>query len=292
VDTAHVRLYKEACDGGHKAGCVAYHRSACDDGNETNCLRLGELYDSDDDAPFNWDEAVEPYRRACEKGGIAKACNNLARMYTNGRGVKKNEAEALSFYQKACKCGSEEGCAAYFEYTCNVTGNLDDCHKLGSLYDAGGGVTQDKSKASVLYRKSCDGGIADGCFGLAALYTNGKGVKKDEATASKLYGKACDGGIAKACNNLGLMYANGQGVMKDNAKALALYRKACAADANSCDLMCQSIPHLTDPRCRKRKERALLGSIDDYQRRETQRIQSQTMGSEGVRRQHMRNRRH
>jgi TPR repeat protein len=54
----------------------------------------------------------------------------------------------------------------------------------------------------VLFKKSCDGGIASACYDLALRAQIGNGVPKDLAQMTALFRKACDGGDTRACEKV------------------------------------------------------------------------------------------
>lgn len=97
---------------------------------------------------------------------------------------------------------------------------------LGSWYDNGIGVRQDKAKAVAFYRKAADLGSAEAIFNLGHMYSTGDGVPQDEAKAVRLYRKAAALGYPDAIGNLGVLYSTGQGVAQDKSEAARLYRKA------------------------------------------------------------------
>jgi uncharacterized protein len=49
-------------------------------------------------------------------------------------------------------------------------------------------------------RKRCDGRNGIGCYLLGTLYETGEGVPQNKATARELYGKACSLGANEACS--------------------------------------------------------------------------------------------
>jgi len=85
------------------------------------------------------------------------------------------------------------------------------CFMVGTVYDNGEGVKQDKTKAREYYTKACELESATGCFNLGSMYYNGEGVKQDKSRAKEFYGKACDlGGFQLGCDNYRVL--NEQGV--------------------------------------------------------------------------------
>ena len=62
------------------------------------------------------------------------------------------------------------------------------------------------SEAVVQFEKACDNGNAKGCFHLGTLYEKGDGVVQNKYKAVSLYTQACHGGEADGCSNIALMY--------------------------------------------------------------------------------------
>ena len=71
-----------------------------------------------------------------------------------------------------------------------------------------------------------------GCYNLGTMYDAGKGVRQDKVKAKELYGKACDGGHIEGCFNLGLMYNK----QKMYDKAIDAYRKAIKINYNQAEV--------------------------------------------------------
>ena len=114
-------------------------------------------------------------------------------------------------------------------------GNAAACTDLGLLYSQGRGVTQDLTRAGVLYRRACDAGNAPGCTYLGNMYNNGTGVAQNFVQARALYERGCSGGNVIGCNNLGFMFEHGTGGPMDLAQARTLYLRACdGGDMVSC----------------------------------------------------------
>jgi TPR repeat protein len=135
-------------------------------------------------------------------------------------------------------------------------GQMDACHRLGTLYYQGKTVGMDLKKAAGLFKKACDAGLAAACRDLAQMYEEGDGVEQNDAKAlalreklcaggdgelcfklaednpdraAALYGRACDAGFHKGCYDAGLAASRGSGGAKDMARAVELYQKGCDA---------------------------------------------------------------
>ncbi len=95
---------------------------------------------------------------------------------------------------------------------------------IGSFFQSGNSITQDKKKAIQLYRLAAAQGHTTAQLNLGLMYSNGDGVVQDKAEAVRLYRLAADQGYAIAQFNLGRMYYKGEGVTQDKAEALKWYR--------------------------------------------------------------------
>jgi len=107
-----------------------------------------------------------------------------------------------------------------------AAGDLGACYRAGLVF-AEDGWRQDAGRASRLFGRACDGGLAGGCFELGKLYSAGQGVKKSDARASQLWDRACTAGSLLACGSLGSAYDHGDGVTASPPRALELYTRAC-----------------------------------------------------------------
>jgi TPR repeat protein len=99
-------------------------------------------------------------------------------------------------------------------------GHANAQNSLGSLYQAGEGVTQDHVQALRWYQAAADNGLPQGIHNLAYMYDLGLGTEEDDVRALKLYNKAAEGGHVEAMFNIGLMYAFWTEVQRD-------YETAC-----------------------------------------------------------------
>jgi hypothetical protein len=101
------------------------------------------------------------------------------------------------------------------------------CYRLGSNYNYGRGVTPDKERSAQILARGCDLGDADSCTDLGYFYEYAIGVAQSDVNATDYYRRACDAGNALGCNNLGHRYQTGKGVAQNEAEAASLYRRAC-----------------------------------------------------------------
>jgi uncharacterized protein len=134
---------------------------------------------------------------------------------------------------------------------------------LGSLYEHGHGVAEDREKAVAWYRKAARQGHANAQFNLGNMYSNGDGIELNLKLALYWLRKAAEQNVAEAqfnlammyhreetvghykqaavwyekaakqehlgaIVNLGALYMSGFGVAKDDAAAVGLYRIAAS----------------------------------------------------------------
>jgi hypothetical protein len=107
-------------------------------------------------------------------------------------------------------------------------GDASAQYNLGTMYEAGQGVTQDYGEAAKWYRKAADQGAARAQNNLGTMYEAGLGVRQDYGEAAKWYRKAADKGAARAQYNLGVLYDTGRGVPRDYVEAHKWYDLAAA----------------------------------------------------------------
>lgn len=87
-----------------------------------------------------------------------------------------------------------------------VAGIVPSC--FADAYHEGKTAFQNKeySEAAAQFGKACDDGNPKGCFDLGTMYENGNGVAQNKYKAVALYAQACRGGDAHGCGNLALTY--------------------------------------------------------------------------------------
>jgi TPR repeat protein len=100
-------------------------------------------------------------------------------------------------------------------------GNVQAQYTLGLMYEQGYGVTQDKSRAVLCYRKAAEEGHVQAQYRLGYLYYHGQGVPRaiDLQQATEWYEKAAEQRDVPAQADLGNMHLVGDGVPKDISKA-------------------------------------------------------------------------
>jgi hypothetical protein len=62
------------------------------------------------------------------------------------------------------------------------------------------------SDAITLFTKACNEGNAKGCLNLGSMYEHGEGVAQNKYEASTLYAQACRAHEALGCSNMALTY--------------------------------------------------------------------------------------
>jgi TPR repeat protein len=142
----------------------------------------------------------------------------------------------LSRDDRACR-----EAAPILEASCK-DGSLEACRSLGSLYDGGFGVKQDKARAAGAYTRACDGGDPSGCARLAVLQAQGQGVARDPAAVVTLQ-RLCGEGVDDACIGWALILATTSG-KPELAKARSLLQASCdRQNAEACRFL-SSLPQL------------------------------------------------
>lgn len=91
------------------------------------CALLAELYDNGEYIPYNENEAMNLYKKACD-GGISSSCIVLGDMYLNKENVIiQDKIKADKLYKKACNLNNLRGCKKYKEL--NKKGGYDLLYK-------------------------------------------------------------------------------------------------------------------------------------------------------------------
>ena len=98
-------------------------------------------------------------------------------------------------------------------------GDAPALYALGLMYEQGYGVTQDKSRAALCYRKAAEEGHVQAQYRLAYLHYHGQGVPRNLRQAAEWHAKAAEQLDVPAQADLGNMPLVGEGVPKDISKA-------------------------------------------------------------------------
>jgi TPR repeat protein len=122
-------------------------------------------------------------------------------------------------------------------------GDLNAAVALGTLYEAGDGVAEDRALAAAWYLKAATAGHTAAQINLAAMYLDGAGVPRDPAAAVAWLRRAAERGDTTAQFTLGTIFETGLGtsaaagpatgaaagtaaVKRDAAQAASWYRQA------------------------------------------------------------------
>ena len=92
-------------------------------------------------------------------------------------------------------------------------------YNLGTLYDNGKGVPQNKAEALKWYHLAAERGNDGAQFNVGVLHFAGVAVSENRIEAAKWFRRAADQGHIGAQVYLGLCYATGLGVPQDNIQA-------------------------------------------------------------------------
>ena len=118
--------------------------------------------------------------------------------------------------------------AAFWIRKAAESGDAEAQYKLGHLYSAGHGVSQDNKLAAVWWRRSAEGGYVGGETFVGFMYFTGLDVSQDYTQAAVWWRKAAEQGDAVAQRCLGSLYEDGQGVPQDYEQAAFWYGKAAS----------------------------------------------------------------
>ena len=157
------QLYREACAGEGTIGCGDFVELLFDGGR-------GIL---NDDA-----RAVRYYDEFFCHSGVSAGCALLADRYAEGRGVGKDLSKAAELYARACTgphdperdCGESspardpEVLAGRAELARRVDrGDPEACLSLGTMHEAGKGVSRDGVLARRYFQEGCRRGLKEAC---------------------------------------------------------------------------------------------------------------------------------
>ena len=109
------------------------------------------------------------------------------------------------------------------------------CHRLGTLYVGGIGVTRNEKRAKELFDQSCALKDGRGCF------AKENGPNRQDPRFIPVMGAWCDEGIVEGCVRLAIAHEEGearQHIPVDLKRAIELYRAACGLKhRSSCEHM-------------------------------------------------------
>jgi TPR repeat protein len=115
--------------------------------------------------------------------------------------------------------------APLLESTCE-SGRSEACRSLGSLYDGGFGVKQDKARAGAAYDRGCRGGDKPSCARYAVLQVHGEGVARDTSQGLATLQRLCTEGVDDGCLGWAVVLAATRG-KEELAKARELLQPPC-----------------------------------------------------------------
>jgi TPR repeat protein len=217
--------------------------TACDDGSApAACTVLGLMVETGEGGPkASGQELLERGGQSIyDLGGCEMAAPQRVRGITT-------LSTACCRAMRSCATGCDAACAraathirqttlAVIERGCD-RGIALACHLAAVSYAYGASyepigtiVVGDPDRATRLFLRACDGGIARACGDagrlLMPMHVDGF-PPGDAVRAAALLGKACDLGDGSACADLASARDAGEDVPKDHAEAMRLYERAC-----------------------------------------------------------------
>lgn len=118
-------------------------RPMAEQGDANAQFFLGSMYRSGHNAPQDYAQAIEWYRKSAEQGDL-RAQYNLGMMYSKGEGVAENNAEAARWFEIAAG-----------------RGHVPSQYNLGVLYGNGRGVPLDIIESHKWFSIAAQSGDAD-----------------------------------------------------------------------------------------------------------------------------------
>lgn len=190
----------------------------CERDNATSCYNLGYMHQKGEGGTVSKPRAVELFKKGCELGDTT-ACTKAANAYREGAGTSVDLVTAVKLAKRGCAKDDKESCTLYKEIaalpgsggasgaTAEVSqlgencdgGNADACFELGTRFDEGKGITQDKAKAAVAYKAACDKNDLRGCHNLGVMLIEGEGIPRNVGNGFKMLNQSCDKGQRKSC---------------------------------------------------------------------------------------------
>jgi hypothetical protein len=149
---------------------VDWYKKAADAGNPNAQYALAELYLKGDGVTRNFQTAAALFRRAADRGNLARAQYALGLMCQRGLGVPKSDVEAVLWWQKA----------ADQNFMPAVTW-------VGLSLLNGKGIQKDVEAARKMLERAADGDEPNAQYTLGRIYEEGVGVKKDLVVAMKWF---------------------------------------------------------------------------------------------------------
>lgn len=152
------------------AAHVDWYKKAAEADNPDAQYALAELHLKGDGVSRNYPAAAQLFRRAAEKGNLARAQYALGLLYQRGLGVPKNEVEAVLWWQKA----------ADQSFMPAITW-------VGLSLLEGRGIQKDEEAARKMLERAAEGDEPNAQYTLGRIYEKGLGIKKDPVVAMKWF---------------------------------------------------------------------------------------------------------
>jgi TPR repeat protein len=221
--------WKELFRTGQRSA-IDVSRSECDNNDPVACLAVGMFYDNNTYDSPNYLKAKEFKKKSCELGSLL-GCYYLGihLIPTDKDYIKRGE-----YFKKACDEGDvAPACNNYALYLKNTAYNMDtileytekSCRLSGAngCYNTGKAlsVKKDYKSAYDYYIKSCDMGLASGCSNAGYLVEKNTEhfSKTENDKVIELFKKACDNGDDGGCLN----YANKLDI--NDSEKVAIYKR-------------------------------------------------------------------
>ncbi len=200
----------EAYGQGKLPEALILFKKAADAGSARAASMVGRLYYFKNvGVTQDSTEGVKWYRKAAD-GGYDVGMYRTAMAYQKGEaGIPKDINQAIAWHKKAA-----------------AKGNLSSMLRLGEIYSAGDGVSENFAEAMTFFKKAAAAGDNIAAYKVGILYYNGQGVTQNFYEAFNWIKQAADKGYLQAIRDLGLMYDNGQGTAQNYTEAMTYYHKA------------------------------------------------------------------
>lgn len=203
-------LYREACDAGLGAGCVAF----------VDLANTGYGYPEG-----GYEETNGLLEKACNLGDLV-GCDKFARELRQNGPDPSDIARSDAILERTCAAGGAEACLSL------------------SAMLMEGGRPEEYDRAARLLDTMCRQSVLAACQTMAGRLQH---RSEPEASLAIQYEHfACYLGGAAECLDVGARVYTGTAVDEDRALALAYYDKACQIDSGYCDVseMLRALPRL------------------------------------------------
>jgi len=123
-----------------------------------------------DGVPKSYPAAAQMFRRAADKGNLARAQYALGLLYQRGLGVAKSDVEAVLWWQKA----ADQSLMPAITW-------------VGLSLLEGRGIQKDEEAARKMLERAAEGDEPNAQYTLGRIYEKGLGAKKDAIVAMKWF---------------------------------------------------------------------------------------------------------